>query len=462
MSLDTLVAVAESVKGHLVGSDAGFAAVSTDTRTLNPGDLLFALKGENFDAADFVLEAARKGAVGAVVERHVAADIAQIEVADSRKALGDYAAAWRRRHSIPAVGITGSNGKTTVKEMVTAILVASLGSPEAVLATRGNFNNDVGVPLTVLRLRKQHRAAVFEMGASAAGEIAYLAGIAAPQVGIVTCAGAAHLEGFGSLAGVASAKGEMFTSLPESGVAILNRDDSFYEYWRDRCSHVAQLSFGQNNAADFFATNIEEDPLGLSLAFQMHCPLGSVPLVLPMAGRHNVLNALAAAAAAVSVGADLDAVVQGLKNTGNVGGRLRAVAANNGMRVFDDSYNANPDSVKAAIQFLAAQTGRRWLVLGDMGELGADAPVMHRSVGEAVAAAGIDRLLCVGELSRETVAGCGANAEWFESVPALIEYLQSVDEAHVTLLVKASRFMRLELVVKALTQAQTEGVASGC
>jgi len=459
MSLDTLAIVAAAVNGRLLGSDAGFDAVSTDTRTLNAGNLLFALKGENFDAADFVLEAARKGAVGAVVERHVVAGIAQIEVADSRKALGDYAAAWRRRYNIPAVGITGSNGKTTVKEMVTAILTASLGSADAVLATRGNFNNDIGVPLTVLRLREQHRAAVFEMGASSAGEIAYLAGIAAPQVGIVTCAAAAHLEGFGSLAGVASAKGEMFTSLPENGVAILNRDDSFYEYWRDRCNHVAQFSFGQNNTADFFAMNIEDDPVAPSLSFDMHSPLGDVRITMPMAGRHNVLNALAAAAAAVSVGADLDAVVRGLQTTGNVVGRLQSFAANNGMRVFDDSYNANPDSVKAAIEFLAAQPGQRWLVLGDMGELGADAPAMHLRIGELVKAAGIDRVFCVGELSRETVVGCGSSAEWFVSVPELVGYLQSVKQADVTLLVKASRFMGLERVVKALTQPQTEEVA---
>ncbi|MDG1462910.1 MAG: UDP-N-acetylmuramoyl-tripeptide--D-alanyl-D-alanine ligase, partial [Gammaproteobacteria bacterium] len=340
MSMSSLAAVAESVKGHLHGADTEFMAVSTDTRTLKSGELLFALKGEHFDAAEFVLEAARQGAAGAVVNHRVDADIAQIEVADTRQALGKFAAAWRGLNNVPAVGITGSNGKTTVKEMVASILRASLGSDEAVLATRGNLNNEIGLPLTVLELREQHEAAVFEMGASAAGEIKYLASVAVPQVGVITNAASAHLEGFGSLAGVASAKGELFMALPDHGVAILNRDDAFYDYWKSNCAHVAQISFGQHSTADFFATEIKEDSVKPELCFTMHSPLGDINLILPMAGRHNVMNALAAAAAAISLGADLESVEQGLIATGNVGGRLQAVAGANGVQVYDDSYNA--------------------------------------------------------------------------------------------------------------------------
>ncbi len=457
MSIARLAAVANAVGGSLNGADAAFSDVSTDTRTLQQGELLFALKGDNFDGADYLQDAADKGAAGAVVSKLMDVDIPQIVVNDTRRALGDYAVAWRDAFPVPAVGITGSNGKTTVKEMVASILAATFGSTDVVLATRGNFNNDIGVPLTVFRLNEQHQAAVFEMGANGAGQIQYLAGIAKPQVGIVVNAAAAHLEGFGSLAGVASAKGEMFTSLPENGIAIMNRDDSFYEYWRDRSPNVTQYSFGQNNAADFFATDIEEDLAVPELRFALHSPLGDAQVVLPMAGRHNVLNALAAAAASVAVGADLEAVVNGLQQTGNVGGRLQAVQAQNGMHIFDDSYNANPDSVAAAIDFLASQSGKRWLVLGDMGELGPDEAAMHKRVGEKAAAMGIDRLLCTGELSRETAAGFGDAAEWFGDCDAIIDLLQKEADDSVTLLVKGSRFMGLERVVKALAVPATQG-----
>ncbi len=461
MSMNSLITVAEAVKGRLQGADTDFTSVSTDTRTLKSGELLFALKGENFDASQFIADAARLGAAGAVVEHHVDADIPQIEVADTRRALGDYAAAWRSEHNVPAVGVTGSNGKTTVKEMIAAILRASFGSDMAVLATRGNFNNDIGLPLTVLELNDQHKAAVFEMGASAAGEIKYLTSIAAPQVGVVINAGAAHLEGFGSLAGVASAKGEMFLGLPEHGVAILNRDDAFYEYWKNSCPHVAQICFGQNTAADFFATDIEENVETPELRFTLHSPLGEAKLILPMAGRHNVLNALAAAAAAVSLGADLDAVERGLVSTGNVGGRLQAIAGPNSVQVYDDSYNANPNSVATAIDFLAAQSGTRWLVLGDMGELGDEAEAWHSAAGKQVAASGIERLLCVGDLSRTTAEAAGECAKWFASVEELTAELCDSVESGVTVLVKGSRFMGLERVVKALTDPDTGSVVKG-
>jgi len=456
--MSTLAVVAEQVGGRLIGADKEFDSVSTDTRSLQPGQLWFALQGERFDAGDFIAQAAEQGAAGAVVGRELDAAIAQIEVADTRKALGDYAAAWRRSKDIVSVGITGSNGKTTVKEMVSAILRAAYDDDKVVLATKGNFNNDIGLPLTVLRLRDYHRAAVFEMGASGGGEIEYLAAIAAPQVGIVTCAAAAHLEGFGSMAGVASGKGEMFAALPENGVAVINRDDAFYDYWKSVASHTGQVTFGQNAAADFCVSDIEEDVEAGELRFVLRSPLGVRQLLLPMVGRHNVLNAAAAAAAAVSCGFDLDAIEEGLAAMANVSGRLEAVTAPNGMHVYNDTYNANPDSVAAAIDFLAAQPGKRWLVLGDMGELGADAEAMHSSVGLKAREAGIDRLLCVGELSRNTARAWGESAEWFEDTDALSSALAESAEADVQLLVKGSRFMGLERVVNSLLgEAQAGG-----
>jgi len=452
MSMTTLANVADQIGGRLIGDDQSFDAVSTDTRSLQPGQLWFALHGERFNANEFIDRAAELGAVGAVVDHKLDTNIAQIEVKDTRKALGDFAAAWRRTMDIPVVGITGSNGKTTVKEMVAAILRASFGSDDAVLATKGNFNNDIGLPLTVLELREHHQAAVIEMGASAAGEIEYLAGIAAPQVGIVNNAAAAHLEGFGSLAGVASAKGEMFTALPEGGVAIINRDDAFYDYWSSSCSHCAQISFGQNAAADFVVTDIEEDAKAGELRFLLRSPLGMHPLHLPMVGRHNVLNAAAAAAAAVSCGVDMEAIEQGLAAMANVSGRLQAVTTAGGVHLFDDTYNANPDSVGAAIEFLASQPGERWLVLGDMGELGANAAELHSGIGLKAREAGIDRLLCTGELSHNTVAAWGNDetGRWFEGVGDLIEELRDNAVAGAHVLIKGSRFMGLERVVRAL------------
>jgi len=458
--MSTLATVAEQTGGRLSGEDASFDAVSTDTRSLQPGQLWFALQGERFDAGDFIDQAATLGAAGAVVAKHQDAAIPQIEVADTRKALGDFAGAWRRSKDIAAVGVTGSNGKTTVKEMVAAILRMAFGSNEAVLATKGNLNNDIGLPLTVLELRDEHRAAVFEMGASAGGEIEYLVNIAAPQVGIVTNAAAAHLEGFGSLAGVASAKGEMFTGLPEDGVAILNRDDAFYEYWAASCRHAGQITFGEHLASDFAASDIEEFVATGTIRFLLRTPLGTVPVVLPMMGRHNVLNAAAAAAAAVSCGVDLDAVVAGLANVANVSGRLQPVVSANGMQVFDDTYNANPNSVAAAISFLATRAAPRWLVLGDMGELGEDAEKMHFETGVKAAEAGLERLMCVGELSRQTAAGWDSVrsdvAEWFANTDELSAALIATAEADASVLVKGSRFMGLERVVAAVLKAGKE------
>jgi len=454
MSMGTLTMVADCVSGTLVGSDRPFDSVSTDTRTLQPGQLFFALQGEHFDAAKFVDEAARLGAAGAVVEHRQSCDLSQVEVKDTRDALGAFAKKWRARFSISVVALTGSNGKTTVKEMIAGILRAHVSDDSDFLVTAGNLNNEIGLPLTVLQLRDQHRIAVFELGASHLGEIAYLAEIAAPSIGVVTNAGIAHLEGFGSKENVAAGKGELFECLPDDGIAIINRDDEFFVHWRDLCGHADIRTFGLSEAADFRATNIHEvvDDANCELIFQLQSPFGNVDVQLPMAGRHNVCNALAAAAAATAAGATIEAVRRGLAAIGNVSGRMRAVTAAGGMTIFDDSYNANPESVQAAIEFLSGREGDQWLAFGDMAELGPNSAKLHREIGTKAKQAGIARLFCLGEQSRYSSEAFGEGAASFTSIDAMAEAINAEQQAGVVLLVKGSRCMGLEKLVMKLQQ----------
>jgi len=456
MSMGTLTMVAESVRGTLVGADRPFDSVSTDTRTLQPGQLFFALQGERFDAAEFINEAARLGAAGAVVEHRQSCDLSQVEVRDTRDALGALAKEWRARFAISVIALTGSNGKTTVKEMIAGILRAHVSDEAELLVTAGNLNNEIGLPLTVLQLRDRHRIAVLELGASHRGEIASLAEIAAPGIGVVTNAGIAHLEGFGSKENVAAGKGELFESLPNDGVAIINRDDEFFTYWRDLCGHADIHTFGLSESADFRATDIREvvNDVRCELSFELLSPCGNVAVQLPMAGRHNVRNALAAAAAATTAGATLAAVQQGLAAMGNVSGRMRAVTAAGGMMIFDDSYNANPGSVHAAIEFLSGRDGDRWLALGDMAELGSNSAELHRSVGREAKKAGITRLFCLGEQARESAEAFGEGALSFSSIEAMAAAINAEQQPGVVLLVKGSRCMGLEKLVATL---QREG-----
>lgn len=450
--------VAQVTGGTLTGSDVMFSGISTDTRSLQPGQLFFALRGQHIDGEKFVAEAAARGAAGAVVASAHDADLPQLQVADTRRALGDLARHWRAQFAIPLVGITGSNGKTTVKEMTAAIMRAALRGDtkstidDRLLVTSGNLNNEIGLPCTLLNLNAGHRAAVVEMGAAHPGDIAYLARIAVPTVGVVTNTARAHLQGFGSIEEVASTKGELFEALAADATAVINRDDRFYQSWWERSGARTRLSFGLHPDADFRATAIEQQvgADGLALRFTLCCPAGKVPLQLAMAGRHNVFNALAASAAAMAGGASLEAVSAGLSGMRNVAGRLRRVAARRGLSLYDDSYNANPGSVRAAIAFLEKLPGERWLVLGDMAELGPDSAAMHREMGAAARRAGITRLYCAGPLSRAAVDAFGANAEWRESVPELIELLRAAVRSGVTLLVKGSRSMGMERVVQAL------------
>ena len=450
--MGTLTMVAESVKGHLVGADRAFDSVSTDTRTLQPGQLFFALHGENFDAAIFVAEAERRGAAGAVVEQRQSCDLAQVEVSDARRALGQWGKSWRARFSISVIAVTGSNGKTTVKEMIASILAQELGDRAELLVTEGNLNNEIGLPLTVLKLCDRHRIAVLEMGASHPKEIAYLADIAAPGIGVVTNAGVAHLEGFGSEEAVAAAKGELFESLSAGGIAIINRDDRFFETWRRLAGEATVYSFGLDDAADFRASDIQETVAGeqSELKFDIRSGDDTVQVRLPMAGAHNVRNALAATAAARAAGASWDAVGRGLAAMDNVSGRLRAVPGSGGATIYDDSYNANPGSVGAAIDFLAAHTGQTWLVLGDMAELGPESLQLHREIGAEARKKGVSRLFCVGEQSRAVAEGFGKEARWFTDIQSLADTIMAMPKDGVTILMKGSRCMGLEKLVAIL------------
>jgi UDP-N-acetylmuramoyl-tripeptide--D-alanyl-D-alanine ligase len=454
MTMATLAWVAETAGGQLLGQDVGFDSVSTDTRSIEPGQLFVALRGVRHDAAAFVEDAAGRGAVAAIVEQRQPVAIPQVLVPNAGRALQEVAAAWRARFAIPVIGVTGSNGKTTLKEMMAAILRAHFRQPGedgGVLATWGNLNNHVGVPITLLWMRAEHRAAVIEMGASARNEIALLARIASPTVGVITNAGPAHLAGFGgTVQDVAAAKGELFAGLPTGAVAVVNRDDPFHDYWRGLRQDAAYRSFGLSPAADFRAVDIVATN-GDGLGFRLVSPAGEVVIRLPMAGSHNIQNALAATAATTAAGATLEAVRAGLADMVNVKGRLRPEPGPGGCTIYDDSYNANPGSVAAAIRFLAGLPGQRWFVLGDMAELGPDEISLHREVGVLAAHSGIDRFYCVGPLARHAAEGFGSRAKWAADVATMAEVIRPDLSSDVHLLVKGSRSAGLERLVRALT-----------
>ena len=445
------------VKGELQGADAEFGAVSTDTRTIDAGAVFFALRGERFDAAEFVTQAAEKGAAGAVVDAPVNADLPQVQVADTRIALADFAREWRVRSGVKLIGITGSNGKTTVKELTAAICRAAFGD-DAVLATQGNLNNDIGLPLTLLNLRDVHKVAVAEMGANHPGEIAFLAGIAKPDIGVINNVARAHIEGFGSVEMVAQTKGEMVDDLGAAGTAVLNHDDAFFADWCQRAGDATIVSFGDHDAADYRAENVQSavrrgKP---AFSFDLVTPAGSMPVALPLAGRHNVSNALAAAAAAMAAGASLDHAGAGLASAQSVPGRMRAFRHSSGAMIFDDAYNANPDSVAAAISTLSEFKGKAWLVLGDMGELGDDAVAMHHETGRLARESGVEGLFCIGELGKEIGAGFGPGARAMGSMDELERELRDELTPGRNVLIKGSRFMGLDQLVAALEDTEGE------
>ncbi len=446
----TLQIAAQQMDGKLIGSDAPFSGVSTDSRLLTAGELFIALHGPNFDGSKFVAMAADKGAAGAVVQEHGQSDLPQIVVTDTRKALGKLARCWRASLPTTVVGVTGSNGKTTLKEMIAACL-SQLGATHA---TRGNFNNDIGLPLMVFELNAAHRFAVLEMGANHKGEIAYLTSIAQPQVAVISNAGPAHLEGFGSLDGVAAAKGELLAA--DLVAAVLNADDKYFSYWVEQAEGTPVLSFGLGPHADVYADKIELRTAGSQ--FELHAGGETLHVNLNFVGEHNVLNACGAAAVASALGADLQQIKKGLESARPVGGRLRVVAGVNDCTIYDDSYNANPTSIIAAAKFLVTLPGQSWLVLGDMGELGANAVALHADLGRVLGKVGVDRLFVCGELMRNTAEAFGRGAHWFDDKSELIDALREAVVSTTNLLIKGSRLMRMEEIVAAL---QVDAVSAG-
>jgi UDP-N-acetylmuramoyl-tripeptide--D-alanyl-D-alanine ligase len=447
----TLGSFAQACGGRLSGADGPYTDVVSDSRTLQSGQLFVALKGPNFNGRDFLTAALAAGAAGAVVDRAQPLALAQIVVADTQAALTRAAGSWRASFNGPLIGVAGSNGKTTAKEMTAAILAAA-GS---CLATRGNLNNHIGVPLTLLRLTSEHRFAVIEMGANHPGEVAALVAVARPSIGLITNAGAEHLEGFGSLEGVARAEGEMVAGLPAAGTAVINADDEFAALWRGLTrAHI--VTFGVRARADFRASEVRTELAanGIRTHFRLDSPAGSTSVELALGGAHNISNALAAAAAAGSAGATLAHIAAGLAAMRAVPGRLQFKRALSGAWVIDDSYNANPSSMRAAIEVLASLEGRRWLALGDMAELGEHSFSAHTEIGEFARAAGIERLYATGELMQRAVDSFGAGAQWFADTGVLTQALgRALGTAGpaVRLLVKGSRFNRFERVVDALT-----------
>ena len=444
----TLEQFALACGGRLSGADRTYTGVSTDTRTLAAGELFVALHGPNFNGNTFVEAAAKAGAAGAVVDAELSAPVAQIVVPDTQKALEKAAHSWRESFGIPLVGVAGSNGKTTVKEMIATIL-AQAGT---CLATRGNLNNHIGVPLTLFRLDADQNFAVVEMGANAPGEVALLVEIGRPTVGIITNAGAEHLEGFGSLEGAARAEGEMVAGLAPTATAVINADDEFAGMWR-AMTRAKIVTFGLKAGADFTATDVRTgvDADGFITRFTLSCPLGRAPVALKLAGRHNVINALGAAAAAAAAGVTLNHIVAGLGAVQPVKGRLQLKKSRQGAVLIDDSYNANPSSVHAGIEVLEQiEGGGKWLVFGQMGELGDFAAEAHTEIGTFARAHGVERLFAVGQDAQLTVKSFGDGAEWFADTAALSQAVDAVLTPDVRLLVKGSRSNRLEKVIEAL------------
>lgn len=448
-----LLSQAAQVLGcELVGPDVLFTSVSSDSRTINAGDLFIALQGENYDGAAFVSSATQSGAVAALVKttsyRSVESPCPLLLVEDTRLALGRLAAHWRAQFNIPVIAVTGSNGKTTVKEMLASILRAATGDDGTVLATLGNLNNDIGVPLTLLKLRAEHRYAVIEMGMNHTGEIEYLTRLARPDIAIVNNAGSAHLAGLGSEEAVARAKGEIFTGLSPQGTAVINADDAYAPLWRELADGHTIIEFGLEKNG---AVHTQWQVKGYGAYIEVSMPQGNFSAQLQVPGEHNVRNALAATAAALALHVPLPAIAAGLEKFSGVAARLQRKAALHGAMLIDDSYNANPTSLHAALEVLAQSAGKKILVLGDMGELGEDAVRLHREIGAEARRLGVNQLLALGTLTLHAVHEFGSSARHFERIEDLLAELDKNLDADSTVLVKGSRFMRMERVVQHCT-----------
>ena len=446
-SLLLLSKVASVLSGQLIGDDVSFTSVSIDSRSLFNGALFVALKGPNFNGHNYLLAAKQAGAVAALVEDFIDVDIAQIKVADTYVALTQMAAWYRQQFAVKTVAITGSCGKTTTR----ALLENILSQTASVLATQGNYNNHLGVPLMLMQLREHHQFMVLELGADSVGEIAHLTQLVQPSVGAVTLAAPAHIETFGSIQGVAQGKGELFAGLSDTGVAIMNRDDQFYDYWSGLAKQRRKVTFGFHNDADVRACDVVVQDNG-QVAFQL-CYMSSVPqwVKLPLLGEYNVMNALAAAAAAMALGVDVKSVVSGLQTASAVAARMVRRPGLNGATVVDDTYNANPCSVKAAIETLASFSGKRIFVLGDMLELGDRAALWHSEVGAQVMDNGVDHFFGFGDLAGEAIRAFGAEGRHFTTQEALILALKKELDSSTIVMVKGSNSLNMNQIVAAVT-----------
>ena len=449
-SLNELLSV---VPGATLTAPASFSGVTTNSKTVEAGNLFVALRGERFDAHDFIADVAALGAAAVVVERLPdGLPIPALIVPDTRYALGQIAQLWRKRFTMPLIGVTGSNGKTTVKEMIAAILSAAFGT-DHFLATRGNLNNEIGVPLTLFNLNAQHRAAVVELGMNHPGEIARLTEIALPTVGVVNNAQREHQEFMASVAAVAAENGAVISGLSEEGCAVFPADDEFAPLWTSYAGSRRLITFALDKQASVTAQWRATD---FGSEITLNARGEQVSFVLSAAGQHNVRNALAACAATLAVGINLEIIARGLSAFTPVAGRLQKKQATNGAIVIDDTYNANPDSVRAAIDVLANAPAPRTLVLGDMGEVGSEGVAFHEEIGEYARARHIDQLFTVGELARHASRAFGRPARHFETMETLNEEVASVPPG-ASVLVKGSRFMKMERVVQKLTGAAMGG-----
>ncbi len=434
--------IASKLGAPYLFGDALINGVSTDSRHIEAGNLFVALKGENFDGNVFVDAVAAQGAAAAIVSKPTpSAGLPQIVVSDTTDALGKLAQCWRSRFAIPMLALTGSNGKTTVKEMLRAILVSHTGDANAVMATEGNLNNHIGLPLMLLKLAAPHRYAVLEMGMNHLGEIDYLARLASPAVALVTVAGTAHIGELGSRDAIAKAKGEIYAALPATGVACINADDDYAAYWQTLAGSRRVIRFGTSANVDVRGELIGER-VKISIAGE------SATVTLAALGEHNQRNAIAAAAGAHALGVSLAHIARGLTQFQPAHGRLCVYAGEAGSTVIDDTYNANPDSMRAAIAVLAAKPGTRILVVGDMKELGVDGPAMHREIGVEARKANIHAVFGLGTLAHEIVKTFGSGAQHFDDVPALLAALTPTLHANTTVLVKGSRSMKMERIVE--------------
>ncbi|HET9031915.1 MAG TPA: UDP-N-acetylmuramoyl-tripeptide--D-alanyl-D-alanine ligase [Dokdonella sp.] len=442
LNLD-LTTIAQITTGRLHGRDVRITEVSTDSRQSSRDALFVALRGENHDAHDFVEAAKSQGACAALVERQLDIELPQVIVADSQIALGQLAGHVRRERELCVIGITGSNGKTTVKTLLAGIL--GLHAPTHFSV--GSFNNEIGLPLTLLATPEDAQFVVLEMGAGKPGDIAYLVQIALPQIGLVNNIAPAHLERMGSLEGVASTKGALYSGLPAHGIAVINADDTFAPFFIELASGRTLIRFGLGEGAEVTA---RFTPTGPDSEFTLVTPIGEIEISTPLLGLHNVLNALAASSLALAVDVPLATIKAGLEGASAVSGRSARRLHSSGATIIDDTYNANPASFSAAINTLAACTGTRILVVGDMRELGPDGERLHAETGALALNKGIDRLYAVGDLSRAAAQAFGNEARYFENQESLIRALEEELKPDATLLVKGSRGSAMDRVVRAL------------